>query len=198
MRVGIGFMVHHAGILFVMLAMASGMFVIGCFGPLIAIYIRDSIHGSTRLYSAASAMIGVGMFLGVNLLNTVGKKIHNTILVYAGLSGIALGLVFLAGIPHAWATIVGDLIVGIAVAGIVVPANTLIQQETPAALMGRVGSSVMSFVFAAQILGLVLSGILADHIGVRHVFALCAILLVLLVIAGKLFMEPGHDASLQG
>jgi MFS family permease len=130
------------------------------------------------------------MFLGVNALNTVGKKLSNTVLVYAGLTGIALGLCLLAGITQAWATVVGDLLIGIAVAGIVVPANTLIQQETPAELMGRVGSSVMSFVFAAQILGLVLSGILADHIGVRHVFALCAILLVVLTIAGKLFMEP--------
>jgi MFS family permease len=75
----------------------------------------------------------------------------------------------------------------------VVPANTLIQQETPAALMGRVGSSTMSFVFGAQLLGLVLSGILADRLGVQKVFAVCAVLLVLLVVAGKLFMEPKHE-----
>lgn len=193
MREGISFIVHHAGLLFVILALAAGMFVIGCFGPLIAVYIRDSIHGSTGLYSVASAMIGVGMFIGVNALNTVGKKLSNTLLVYAGLTGIAVGLCVLAGLPYAWATVVGDLVIGIAVAGIVVPANTLIQQETPAELMGRVGSSVMSFVFTAQILGLVLSGVFADHIGVRHVFAYCAALLVLLAIMGKLFMEPKHD-----
>ncbi len=75
-----------------------------------------------------------------------------------------------------------------------VPANTMIQQETPAALMGRVGSSVMSFVFGAQLLGLVLSGILTDHMGVQRVFALCAVLLVLLAVAGRLFMEPKHPA----
>jgi DHA3 family macrolide efflux protein-like MFS transporter len=198
MRQGISFIVHHAALFFVILALAAGMFIIGCFAPLIAIYIRDTIHGSTKLYSAASAMIGVGMFLGVNILNTAGKKLSNTVLVYAGLIGIALGLCLLAGIPHAWATIVGDLIIGMAVAGIVVPSNTLIQQETPAELMGRVGSSVMSFVFTAQILGLILSGILADKIGVRHVFALCALLLVVLTVAGKLFMEPKHAVPAAG
>jgi len=190
MRQGISFILHHAGLLFVILALASGMFVIGCFGPLIAVYVRDSIHGSTGLYSAASAMIGLGMFVGVNLLNAFGKKIPNTVLVYGGLGGIAAGLAVLAGLPFAWATIVGDLMIGIAVAGIVVPANTLIQQETPAELMGRVGSSVMSFVFAAQLLGLVLSGYLADQIGVRNVFVLCAVVLLVLGVAGKLFMEP--------
>jgi MFS family permease len=192
MREGISFMVHHAALLFVILALAAGMFVLGCFGPLIAVYVRDSIHGSTGLYSAASAMIGVGMFAGVNVLNVLGKKIPNTVLVYGGLGGIAVGLCVLAGLPFAWATILGNLVIGVAVAGIVVPANTMIQQETPATLMGRVGSSVMSFVFTAQLLGLVLSGILADHIGVRQVFALCALVLVVLAAAGKLFMEPRH------
>lgn len=66
---------------------------------------------------------------------------------------------------------------------------TMIQAETPAALMGRVGSTVMSLVFTAQILGLVLSGLLANHIGVRQVFTICALLLALIA-AGKLLIEP--------
>ena len=56
--------------------------------------------------------------------------------------------------------------------------------------MGRVGSTFMSIVFAAQIAGLVLSGILTQHISVRHVFALCAAMLLILTAVGKLWMEP--------
>jgi MFS family permease len=193
MREGISFILHHAGLLFVILALAAGMFVLGCFGPLIAVYVRDVLHGATGLYTWASTMIGIGMFVGVNFLNFFGKKVPNTYLVYGGLGGIAIGLILMFALPYAWATILGCLVIGIAVAGIVVPANTLIQQETPAALMGRVGSSTMSFVFGAQLLGLVLSGILADRLGVQKVFAVCAVLLVLLVVAGKLFMEPKHE-----
>jgi len=190
MKQGLSFIVHHAGVLFVIMAMAAGMFVLGCFGPLIAVYTRDTLHASTGTYSAISAMIGVGMFVGVNLLNTVGKKISNTLLVYSGLLGIAVGVSFLAFLPHVWAALVGDLVIGLAVAGIIVPASTLIQQETPPALMGRVGSTNMSLIFGAQILGLVLSGLMADRLGVRNVFAYCAVMLVVLSGAGKLFMEP--------
>ncbi len=190
MKQGLSFIVHHAAVLFVILALAAGMFVIGCFGPLIAVYTRDTLHASTGIYAIISAMVGLGMFVGVNVLNTLGKKLSNTLLVYVGLSGIALGLCFLAGLPHIWAAIVGDLLIGIAVSGIVVPSNVLIQQETPPALMGRVGSTVMSLVFTAQILGLILSGQLANRIGVRHVFAVCSVMLIVLAIAGKLFMEP--------
>ena len=193
MREGISFIVRHAALLFVILSLAAGMFVIGCFGPLIAVYVRDILHRSTTLYSAASAMIGLGMFLGVNALNTLAKNVRNTILVYSGLAGIALGLCILAGLPFAWAAILGDLVIGFSVAGIVVPSNTLIQQETPAALMGRVGSTVMSLVMTAQILGLILSGLLANRIGVRAVFAVCALLLVLLIGVGRLFLQPKSE-----
>jgi MFS family permease len=195
MRQGISFIFHHAALLFVILALAAGMFVLGCFGPLIAVFVRDALHAPPKIYGLSSTMIGIGMFVGVNALNTVGKKLKNTTLVYSGLGGIALGLCVLAGLIHVWATLLATLIIGIAVSGIVVPSNTLIQQETPAALMGRVGSTVMSLIFSAQIAGLVLSGVLANRIGVRYVFAVCAVLLVILMAAGKLFMEPREVSS---
>jgi MFS transporter, DHA3 family, macrolide efflux protein len=190
MKQGINFIIHHAALLFVILAMAAGMFVIGCFGPLIAVYVRDSLHASTKFFGVSSAMIGLGMLLGINGLNAFGKKLSNTVLVYSGLFGMTIGLCILTVLPHLWSTIVGNLIIGFSVAGIIVPAQTLFQQATPPELMGRVGSTFMSIIFTAQILGLIASGILAKHTGVRHVFALCAILLIVLMSIGKLWMEP--------
>jgi MFS family permease len=130
------------------------------------------------------------MLLGINGLNTFGKKLSNTLLVYTGLCGMAIGLVILTALPHVWSALIGNFIIGIAVAAIIVPAQTLFQQATPPELMGRVGSTFMSIIFAAQIAGLVLSGILTQHMGVRRVFALCAVMLVILIAAGKLWMEP--------
>ncbi len=195
MRQGIAFILGHAALLFVMLAFAAGMFVLGCFGPLIAVYVRDSLHASTRTFGTASAMIGVGMILGAQLVNTVGKALRNSTLVLSGLGGIAVGLVLLTGLTFIWSTILANLVIGIAVAAIVVPATAMMQTETPPELMGRVGSAVMSLIFTAQILGLALSGTLANRIGVRHVFAVCAVALVLLIAVGKLFMEPKHEAQ---
>jgi len=190
MKQGINFIVHHAALLFVILAMAAGMFVLGCFGPLIAIYVRDSLHASTKSFAIASAMIGLGMLIGINGLNTFGKKLRDTVLVYSGLCGIAVGLVILTALPHLWSTILGNLIIGFSVAGIIVPSQTLFQKATPPELMGRVGSTFMSIIFTAQISGLVLSGLLSRYIGVRQVFALCAGMLVILMAVGKIWMEP--------
>ena len=195
MKQGFSFIIHHAALFFVILAMAAGMFVIGCFGPLIAIYVRDSLHASTKMFGIVSPMIGLGMLIGINALNTFGKKLSNTLLVYCGLCGIAVGLVILTLLPHVWSTLIGNFIIGMSVAGIIVPAQTLFQQATPPELMGRVGSTFMSIIFAAQIAGLVLSGVLTQHMGVRGVFALCAAMLVVLIVAGKLWMEPKEVAA---
>ena len=195
MKQGLSFIVHHAAMLFVILALSAAMFVIGCFAPLIAIYVRDTLHQQTGTYAVVAAMIGVGMLFGMNTLNTVGKRFSNTLLVYAGLGGITLGLVVTAALPYVWSAILGNLIIGVAVAAVIVPAQVLIQSDTPAALMGRVGSTVMSVVFSAQILGLIASGQLATVIGVRQVFLYCAALLVILAAAGKLWMEPRGTAA---
>ncbi len=195
MKQGIHFIVHHASLLFVILAMASGMFVIGCFGPLIAIYVRDILHGSTKIFGIASALIGVGMLIGINALGALARNVKSAVLVYTGLAGIAIGLMLMVGATYVWSTLLGNFVIGMAVAGIVIPAQTMIQQETPPDLLGRVGSTVMSLVFTAQISGLVLSGFLAAGIGVRRVFAVCAVLLAILIAVGRIWMEPKGEAA---
>jgi len=199
MKQGISFIFHHAALLFVILALAAGMFVMGCFGPLIAVFVRDSLKASSGIFSACSACIGVGLFLGMTLLNAVAKKAKNTTLVYFGLGGIAVGTLLLALGPHITVaripidiafTIVGCFMIGFACAGIIIPSQTMIQQETPQAMLGRVGSTVMSLIFSAQIAGLLLSGVLANYTSIRRVFILCTIMLAVLMLAGKLWMEP--------
>ena len=190
---GMSFIFHHAGLLFVSLAMAAGMFVLGCFGPLIAVYVREDLHATTGVFGIASALIGVGMLVGTNLVSTIAKRLTNESLVFLGLGGIALGLVFLSVFTQIWTTFLGDFLIGLAVAGILIPAQTLMQEETPPAMLGRIGSAFMSLIATAQIAGLVLSGFLAKEIGVRHVFALCAVVLVLLVGVGYVWKKPARS-----
>jgi len=204
MKEGISFIFHHAALLFVILAFAAGMFVMGCFGPLIAVFVRDSLHASSGTFSACSACIGVGLFLGMTVLNAVAKKAKNTTLVYFGLGGIAAGTLLLALGPHITVahipvdiafTMIGCFTIGFACAGIIIPSQTMIQQETPQAMLGRVGSTVMSLIFSAQIAGLLLSGVLANYTSIRRVFILCTIMMAVLMLAGKLWMEPKEHTA---
>jgi len=190
MREGASFILHHAALLFVITALAAGMFALGCFAPMIAVYVRDDLHAPQKIFGVTSAMIGIGLLAGINVLTAAAKKVKHTSLVYFGLGGMAVGTFVLAAIPRLSATIPALILIGFAAGGIIVPSQTMIQEETPHAMLGRVGSTVMSFVFSAQIAGLLLSGVLAQHTSVRGVFLLSGILLAVLMLAGKLWMEP--------
>jgi len=56
-------------------------------------------------------------------------------------------------------------------------------------MLGRVGSTNTSVVFLGQVAGLAVSGVLAEILGVRLVFFLCAAMSVALAIAGRLFLR---------
>jgi MFS family permease len=63
------------------------------------------------------------------------------------------------------------------------------QQETPHEMVGRVSSSFMSLITFAQLLGLVLSGYLAQRLGIRPLFIASAGALALLATIGYLMMR---------
>jgi MFS transporter, DHA3 family, macrolide efflux protein len=183
------FIVHHAAILFVVLAMAAGLFTIGCFGPLIAIYVRDTLHASARVFGIVSGTVGVGLLVGTQGLRPLAQRVKSDTLVLAGLAGIGGGVFLLGAIAHIAATILATFTIGFAFAAVMVPAQTLIQRETPSDMLGRVGSTNTSVIFLGQVAGLAVSGMLAEILGVRLVFFLCAAMSVALAMAGRLFLQ---------
>ena len=191
MRAGWSFIVHHAAILFFVIAMAAGMFTIGCFGPLISLYVRDTLHASAGLFGYVSGMVGVGLLTGTQIVRQVAqrKTVSDTGLVLLGLLGIGAGVLLLGAVPHIAATLTATFTIGFGFSAIIVPASTLIQRETPHDMLGRVGSTNASVIFMGQILGLVLSGTFAEFLGVRLVFFLCAGMSVALAGGGWVFLR---------
>jgi DHA3 family macrolide efflux protein-like MFS transporter len=189
MREGMSFIVHHAAVLFVVLAMAAGLFIIGCFGPLVAIYVRDNLQGSARLFGYVSGMIGVGLLLGTQILRKLATRVADDTMVLSGLAGIGVGVFLLGAVVHPAATLLASFTIGFAFSAIMVPAQTLLQRETPHAMIGRVSSTNISVALLGQIIGLLMSSIFADLFGVRTVFVLCAGLAFVLAAGGKAFLH---------
>jgi MFS transporter, DHA3 family, macrolide efflux protein len=186
---GTSFIFHHAALLFVVLSMAAGLFTIGCFAPLISIFVRDTLHASELQFGVVSAMVGVGMIAGTQVIRPLSEKMAHDTLVLSGLAGIGVGVFLLGAVPFLPATLAATFAVGFSFTAIMVPAQTLMQRETPHEMLGRVASTQISVIFLAQILGLVLSGMLAQIFGVRMVFFLCAVLSIALVGGGRLFLR---------
>ncbi len=186
---GSRFVLTHPAISFVMIAMMTAMFVLSCFSPLISVYVRDQLHAGTRSFGLISAMIGVGLIVGTQTVNAVAKGFSKKYVALCGLFGLSFATFILALFKTSFLAGASMFGIGFAIAFVVVPTQTLMQQETPQDMLGRVSSSFMAVFSLSQLLGLVLSGSLADMIGIRRLFLYSAVLLALLTAAGYLWLR---------
>jgi MFS transporter, DHA3 family, macrolide efflux protein len=162
MTAGARFIFTHATISFVMLAMTAGMFALSCFAPLIAIYVRDTLKSTGFQFGVINSMIGVGMIFATQFITRFAKNQSKSLLVVSGLFGMGMAVVVMASIGHVAVAAIGAFGIGFGAIFIIVPTQTLMQQETPVELVGRVSGSFMSVLSVSQLLGLVISGSLTQ------------------------------------
>jgi MFS family permease len=197
------FIFTHAGLAFVFIAMAVAMFVMSSFSPLISIYIRDSLHAGTIMFGVISAMVGVGMITGTQLITRLAHSRSRAHVVLMGLFSLGVGAALLGTFQNSPMAAVSTFTIGFAIAFVWVPAQTMSQQETPPAMVGRVSSTFMSLISFSQVFGLLLSGALAQKLGIRPMFIACAGVLALISAAGYFVMRgrpmaiasPGPNTS---
>ena len=183
------FIFTHAGLAFVFIAMAIAMFVLSSFNPLISIYIRDSLHADSFMFGAISAMVGVGMIVGTQLIPRLARSDSNSYVVLGGLFLLGLGAGLLGAFRNTAMAALSTFTMGLGIAFVWIPAQTMSQQETPPPMVGRVSSTFMSLISISQVFGLLLSGFLAQILGIRSVFLACAGMLAVISVAGHFLMR---------
>lgn len=133
---------------------------------------------------ASLVMMGpgaMGMILGALLIGNFGKNFPKERIVNLGiiLTGVFLiSLAVLARYTHLWLAVVSLLFLGAANSLVNVPANTNLQEKTPAELRGRVYGILTSLMGGAAILPVALVGLLADLFGVGKVIFSMAIIIL--------------------
>ena len=181
----------------------------GCFGPLIAILRRSSPRARALGRVRHRQRDGRGRARRWGLQANPSPAFHPTRSSTPAPSGLAAIRRRAVLIPMGMAsstycfTPLGKFVMRFAFAAIIVPAQTPTQQEAPHALDDGADSSrtVMSVVFFAQLLGLVLSGISRSSSACARCSCCCAALAGTLAIAGRLFRvssarstRPGPDS----
>src|SRR5437868_6454911 len=165
---GLKFIFTHPTISFVILAMAAGMFAISCFGPLIAVYVRDELLANSLAFGIINSLIGVGMIGGTLLISRFGKQVSKTHLALLGLFTMGGLVVVMAAFKTIAAASVGMFGLGVGVLLVIVSAQTIMQGQTPMDMVGRVSGSFMAVLSIAQLVGLVISGSLGQPLGIRN------------------------------
>jgi MFS family permease len=194
---GFRFIFTHSVIGFVIVAMASGMFAVRCFGGLLSIYVRDLLSSTSALFGVLNTLIGVGMIAGTQFLHRVARRVPQQFIVIYGLTGMGVAVLITAIFGRISTTAVGMLGLGMGAACIMVPAQTLLQQETPPDMLGRVSSSLMSLMAFSQVTAMIVVGPVAERAGIRNLYFGSAVMLIAIgaIGFGKLGRHRSADAA---
>lgn len=186
---GFRFIFTHSVISFVMIAMSTGMFAVRCFGTLLSVYVRDVLASNAALFGTLNSLIGVGMIAGTQSVRRFAVRISPQHMVIYGLAGMGAAVFVTALFGRVWTTAAGMLALGFFAAFVFVTSQTLLQQETPPEMLGRVISSLMSLMAVSQVLAMFVAGPVAQTAGIRNLYFGSAAMLLGICLAGFLWLR---------
>jgi predicted MFS family arabinose efflux permease len=184
MRAGLRFIFTHSTISFVILSMTAGMFALRCFGALLSVYVRDVLLLKAGAYGFLNSLIGIGMITGTQLITRFARNIPKQNLVVYGLGGMGFAVLFTAVFGKVLTTGAGMLGLGFGAAFIMVTSQTVLQQETPKDMLGRVISCMMSLLAISQVIAMFVAGPVAERAGIRNLYFGSAAMLVAIALVG--------------
>ena len=94
------------------------------------------------MYGLISAMVGVGLMVGTQLVTKLVRNRSKAHVVLCGLFVLGIAAFFLGAFRNTPMAALSTFTMGFAIAFIIVPAQTMSQQETPPAMVGRVSSTI--------------------------------------------------------
>jgi predicted MFS family arabinose efflux permease len=175
---GFRFIFSHGAISFVMIAMACGMFAMRSFAALLSIYTRDILLRSAETFGVLNSMCGIGMIGGSQLVRKFAVRSTPQHMVVYGMAGMGVSVLITAIFGRVETTALGMFGLGFFAAFLMITSQTLMQQETPPEMLGRVMSAMMSSLAFAQVLAMLGAGPVAQTTGMRNLFFGSAAILV--------------------
>jgi len=125
------------------------------------------------------AAAGVGMVFGAGILGNWGDRFHHKPLPLIGFLSMAFVLGVFSFINNLWLGLGLSILMGLGASMIGVPMQTLIQQQTPPAMHGKVFGFQNNAVNIALSAPLAITGPLTDAIGLRNVLVGMSLLVIL-------------------
>jgi MFS family permease len=175
LREGLSYIATRRALLICIAGMSALVFLLLAFDTLSPLAFRE-LGVSRGLFGLAVAAIGLGGVAGTILVGRWGAAVNPFVLLGGGafivgclvvLIGVAL-LAKLGLSPVTWVPVL--LVVGVASAGVLIAAPTIMLRETPAELMGRVSATASAIPTVFSLLAPVAGAALAAWRGVGFTF----------------------------
>lgn len=161
------------------------------FAVVLPVYARQ-IYGSATALGVLMAGFGGGMLAGSLLFSLRGEQLPRRSLLLGGLLVTALPLGALVTLPSLPLAVAVLVLAGLGFGPINPLILTVMQEQVPADLRGRVFGTILGTVMTAAPLGMVAAGYLVEAIGLRPVLAVIAG--GFMAIAAIALVAPGFHA----
>ena len=190
MRQGWEFLRHETVLLANTLQAAVGQFTIGILIALTVIYAKTVFDaqggGYLAVWGFIETSIGLGNLVGGFAIGLIGARLAKGRMVIFGYGAWGF-MVFLMAITNHLGLALGlSFGQGIANMVFVIPSQTLFQQRTPAALMGRVVGFRFSLVFGSMAIAMGVGGLMSQVLPVTTIIAFFGLLTMFAGLAGWL------------
>ena len=179
---GLSMLVGTAGLVPLIVAMLMTQFATQAVQPVVTLFVQEMLGQRPDLATLgglAFSVTGVAGVLAVPFLGRKSDVIGYRLVLLISLFGAALFTVPQAFSFGYWAFVVERFGLGLFVGGILPAANALISRMTTTESRGFVFGMVSSAYFIGNTLGPLTGGVVAATVGIRWVFAVTAVLLLI-------------------
>ncbi len=190
---GFRFMASHSLILFLTVSVMAAIFAVSFFDALAAVFVRDVLAGSSRLFGVLVSLVGAGTIAAAWAIGRFGQHRSKSLTIALGILLMGTSILVLSLWSRPAVVLSCALVFGMGTACIVVSAQTLLQEETPHEILGRATSAIYSLVTMAQVAGFLMAGFVAHWVGILRIYQLAG--LAMLGAAGFAFMSTRRPAA---
>ncbi len=211
LREGIQFIFQNRTVFWPLTYLAVTASLVGVLGVLGPGFATQVLGLSERDFVVVVLPLGVGLIMGIFVLNLYGRNLSRRRGIEGGLIGLGIALLALAlaqplinrlsfgpQISLLSVVTVISFAAGIAYAFVAVPAQTQLQEELPENIRGRVFGVLNMLVSIASFLPIILVGPIADAVGTSWVVAGAAIVVLLVAVGSIVRAQPSEDTMSSG
>jgi putative nucleotidyltransferase with HDIG domain len=185
-REGMRFIIANRVLSATMALTTGGTLFYGMILPLLVVMAYGPLHGGAVGYGLIEAAVGAGAIIGAMSAPRAMQRFRAGVLIIVGTLGIGLTSI-LTGLSTAlWLAIAFLFIQGVLNMLYYVPVISLTQHLAPDYVRGRVMSTRYLLVQGGLLIGMAISGPLADRLGAPVVFAASGFLIICVAALGAL------------
>jgi MFS family permease len=188
LREGLGLIAHSRTLIGVMMAGGVAMLGIGALNVLLAPMVVNDLGLPETWFGAIEFAQVAAMILSGALVTVLAAKFKPTNLVSGGLFLSGLFILPLAFVNHIWQLFPLLFAMGLLATPLNAGVSTLVQTAVSDEHLGRIGGALNAVIQTASLVSMFFAGTLAALVGVRNVFLISGVIVVLSgIVAARIF-----------